>query len=103
MRMASSSFSQTERLCYLGDSALLMYAKGCPSCIKTAPIPLAEASVSTINFFVKSGSLRTGGVLKASLSCEKAAWASSFHLKPSFLSNHVRGLAKVPKPLTNLL
>ena len=44
---------------------------GRPNCIKTAPIPVLEASVSTTKELEKSGKAKTGVVVKASFNWAK--------------------------------
>lgn len=47
--------------------ALLTKAIGCPCCWSTAPMPLADASVSTVNGRSKFGRAKTGADVKAAL------------------------------------
>jgi hypothetical protein len=57
---------------------------------------MVDASHSTMNSLAKSGMARTGADVTAALSAENAVAAASSHVKPSFLSNAVRGAATVP-------
>ena len=77
-------------------SGRLSKARGLPSCIRAAPIPILEASHSTIKVFVKSGVVKTGDFHITSLSCSKALVASGVHENASFLVSAVKGVAILP-------
>ena len=61
-----------EALDILNGSFLLKYARGWPRYDKTAPITYVLASVSTINYWVKSSNANVGVVVKTFLSCLNA-------------------------------
>ena len=65
-------------------------------------MPTPEASVATSNNLSKSGSRRTGAVVRATLICWKARSAEALHSKQGNLSSSVSGAAKELKFLTNL-
>jgi hypothetical protein len=69
--MDKHSFSYVERVWALLLTALLRYVIGCPCCMRTAPMPLSLASVSTINPMDKSGNANTGVVTKVSFKVSK--------------------------------
>lgn len=71
MISAKHSFSYVDKACALGPKTLLRYATGWPSCMSTAPIPSAEASVSIVKLFEKLGKARTGAVMRAFFNAEK--------------------------------
>jgi len=79
-----------------------MKAIGWPSCIRTAPTPVKDASVSTTNCLLKSGIANTGALVINFFKSVNACVASSFHHKASFLNRLVKGLEMLPYPLTNL-
>ncbi|KAE9590974.1 hypothetical protein Lalb_Chr20g0113241 [Lupinus albus] len=54
------------------DNFLLKKAKGCPCWERTAPMAMAEASVSTSKVAEKSGSLSTGVLIIAFFKSVKA-------------------------------
>jgi hypothetical protein len=74
----------------------LKKAKGCYYCIKTAPIPLPEASHSTTKGKLKFGNIRTGGLVTAAFNFSKAASATSFQAKAFFFNKSVKGAAIDP-------
>ena len=68
--MISRSYADLAR--FLSDRTSLKYAIGCRFCIRTAPIPLPDASHSTVNGWVKYDKWRTGAVTSGCFSCSKA-------------------------------
>jgi len=64
---------------------------GLESCMRIASIPMPEASHSTTNDLLKSGSANTGPVVIARLSLLNAKSADSDHTQESFLSKWVKG------------
>jgi hypothetical protein len=88
---------------FLGPNALLMKARGCPFCIRTAPTPLAEASVSMAKGLEKSGSAGTGAVdITVFKALNVVSWSCVQINITFFFDRSVRGLAKIPKCHTNL-
>jgi hypothetical protein len=69
-----------------------MKAMGCPSCIRTAPIPALDASVSTTNSLLKSGKAKTGALVIKLFKRVNACAASSFHPMAPFFNREVSGL-----------
>ena len=92
--MSSLSYAARERC--RGATGLLKKAMGWLSWMSTAPNPWDDASHSTMNGLVKSGSARTGAEVTAVFSAINAVVASSVQEKPSFLSSAVRGAAMTP-------
>ena len=68
-----------DRALCVGPYALLRNAIGWPYCNKTAPMPLSQASVSTVKGRVKLGKASTGVVLMAIFRLPKAYWAVVDH------------------------
>jgi len=50
---------------------------GLPYCVRTAPMPSPEASVSFVKESLKLGMAKVGVIVMACLRAEKAAFASS--------------------------
>jgi hypothetical protein len=74
------------------------------SCIKTAPIPIHEASHLISKALLKLGKDSEGTEINFDFNKLKAFSCSSPHLKPTaFLTISVNGEAIVLKSLTNLL
>lgn len=65
--IAANSQTYMDEFSSLGQNFLLKKAMGCPSCVNTAPIPILEASVSTMIGLVKLGKTRIGAAVIASL------------------------------------
>jgi hypothetical protein len=93
--MSSRSYAASPRC--RGARARLKYATGPAPWCRTAPQPAPEASHSTVNACLKSGSVRTGEVVRAIFSCWNASVAWSVQAKLFFL-RAVRGaeLSVVP-------
>jgi len=72
MRMASItsniSFTYVDHVFFETPRARLIKAIGLPYCCRTTPIPLPEASVSTVNVSLKFGMAKIGVVVMAFLS-----------------------------------
>jgi hypothetical protein len=62
-----------------------MNVMGCLSCIRTAPTPIMDASVSTINGLLKSGSARTRALVITLFNILYAVVASSLHELMAYL------------------
>lgn len=73
----------------MGERALLKYAMGFPSCIKTEPMPRPNASHSIMNSLVKSGKASTENDAKHFLSCSNAVVSPE---KSLLLSKDCEGL-----------
>ncbi|KAF7807917.1 mitochondrial dicarboxylate/tricarboxylate transporter DTC [Senna tora] len=94
-----SSRSYTEHFRALLDKTWLKYAIGRLFCIKTAPTPVPDASVSISKGKLKLGIANTGTVVMAVFKASKAFCASLLHLKASFFSRSVKGAATLLLPL----
>lgn len=91
--IANNSLTYVEALSIFGLKALLKKAIGWPLCDKTASIPIAEASVSTVKGKLKSGNARTGAKVKACFRESKAVCVARDHWKGSMVVALTRGAA----------
>lgn len=72
-------------ICKFGQNFLLKKEIGWMSWIRTAPMPVPDASVYIINCFLKSGKDKTGALVIDNFSVLKASWAFSFNWKSLLL------------------
>ena len=63
-------------------------------------MPMPEATVATSNSLVKSGSRRTGAVVREILICWKARSAAALHLNWVYRNISVNGVARELKSWT---
>lgn len=70
---------------------LLKYEMGWPSCMRTAPMPTFDASVSITKSISKLGNRNTGALTMACLRAAKAVDVLGVHIKPSLQSKLVSG------------